>query len=51
MVDFPLKGRRIAVAGPRQLADVTKLTTLGGRATISLEDGVRSADTWYREHG
>ena len=35
---------------PRKLVDVTKLTALGWRATISLEDGVRSAYEWYLDN-
>ena len=32
---------------PRKLMDVGKLTALGWRASITLEDGVRSAYQWY----
>jgi GDP-L-fucose synthase len=35
---------------PRKLVDVGKLTALGWRASISLEDGVRSAYQWYLEN-
>ena len=32
---------------PRKLMDVGKLTALGWRASITLEDGIRSAYQWY----
>lgn len=35
---------------PRKLLDVTRLTELGWRASISLEDGVASTYQWYLEH-
>jgi len=35
---------------PRKLVDVSKLTALGWRATIGLEDGVRRAYQWYRDN-
>jgi GDP-L-fucose synthase len=34
---------------PRKLLDVTKLTDLGWKAEISLEEGVRSTYDWYAE--
>jgi GDP-L-fucose synthase len=36
---------------PRKLVDVTKLTALGWRPRIPLEDGIREVYRWYREHG
>ena len=36
---------------PRKLVDVTKLTALGWRPRIELEDGIREVYRWYREHG
>jgi GDP-L-fucose synthase len=35
---------------PRKLVDVRKMTALGWKATIPLEDGVRATYQWYREH-
>ncbi len=35
---------------PRKLLDVSRLTALGWRARIGLEEGLRSAYAWYREH-
>lgn len=35
---------------PRKLLDVNRLTELGWRASISLEDGVASTYQWYLEH-
>jgi len=32
---------------PRKLLDVTKLTDLGWKAEISLEEGVRSTHEWF----
>jgi GDP-L-fucose synthase len=36
---------------PRKLVDVTKLTALGWRPRIALEDGIREVYRWYRENG
>jgi GDP-L-fucose synthase len=36
---------------PRKLVDITKLTALGWRPRIALEDGIREVYRWYREHG
>jgi GDP-L-fucose synthase len=36
---------------PRKLVDVTKLTALGWRPRIALEDGIREVYRWYRETG
>jgi GDP-L-fucose synthase len=33
---------------PRKLLDVSRMHTLGWRARISLEDGLRSVYDWYR---
>jgi GDP-L-fucose synthase len=35
---------------PRKLVDVRKLTALGWRASIGLEDGVRATYQWYRDN-
>lgn len=35
---------------PRKLLDVSRLATLGWKARIGLDDGVRSTVEWYREH-
>ena len=35
---------------PRKLLDVSRLTVLGWRARIGLEEGLRSAYAWYREN-
>jgi GDP-L-fucose synthase len=35
---------------PRKLLDTQRLTALGWRATISLEEGLRSTYDWYRQH-
>ena len=35
---------------PRKLLDVTKLHNLGWQAKISLEDGIKHAYNWYRDH-
>jgi GDP-L-fucose synthase len=35
---------------PRKLLDVGRLTALGWRASISLEDGLRDAYQWYLQH-
>jgi GDP-L-fucose synthase len=35
---------------PRKLLDVGRLTALGWRASITLEDGVRETVEWYRSH-
>jgi GDP-L-fucose synthase len=35
---------------PRKLLDVTKLHNLGWQAKISLEDGIKQAYNWYRDH-
>jgi GDP-L-fucose synthase len=35
---------------PRKLLDVTRLNNLGWRASISLEDGIRSTYTWFLEN-
>ena len=32
---------------PRKLLDVSKMTTVGWKASISLEDGIRSTYNWY----
>ena len=32
---------------PRKLVDVTRLTSLGWRARIGLEEGLRSAYAWF----
>jgi GDP-L-fucose synthase len=36
---------------PRKLVDVTKLTALGWKPRIALEDGIREVYRWYRENG
>jgi GDP-L-fucose synthase len=36
---------------PRKLVDVTKLSALGWRPRIALEDGIREVYRWYRETG
>ncbi|HWB49844.1 MAG TPA: GDP-L-fucose synthase [Stellaceae bacterium] len=36
---------------PRKLVDVTRLTALGWRPGIALEDGIRDVYRWYRENG
>ena len=35
---------------PRKLLDVSRLHALGWRASISLEDGLRNAYSWYLQH-
>jgi GDP-L-fucose synthase len=35
---------------PRKLLDVSRMHTLGWRARIGLEDGLRQTWRWYREH-
>ncbi|MDP3713041.1 MAG: GDP-L-fucose synthase [Mycobacteriales bacterium] len=35
---------------PRKLLDVSRLETLGWKASIELEDGVRSTYAWFLEH-
>lgn len=35
---------------PRKLLDVSRMTALGWRARIPLEEGIRQAWTWYREN-
>lgn len=35
---------------PRKLMDVSRLASLGWKASISLEDGLRDAYSWYLEH-
>ncbi len=35
---------------PRKLLDVSRLERLGWKASISLEDGLRDAYAWFREH-
>ncbi|WP_413248302.1 GDP-L-fucose synthase family protein [Sinomonas flava] len=35
---------------PRKLMDVSKLSALGWKAKIQLEDGIRSTVEWFREH-
>ena len=35
---------------PRKLLDVSRLTTLGWRATTTLEDGLRKSYRWFREN-
>jgi GDP-L-fucose synthase len=36
---------------PRKLVDVSKLSALGWRPRIALEDGIREVYRWYRENG
>lgn len=36
---------------PRKLLDVSRLQALGWVATIGLEEGLRDAYAWFREHG
>ncbi|WP_370551984.1 NAD-dependent epimerase/dehydratase family protein [Haliea sp. E1-2-M8] len=36
---------------PRKLLDVSKLAAMGWQATMGLEDGLREAYAWFREHG
>ena len=36
---------------PRKLLDVSRLKALGWEASIGLEEGLRDAYGWYREHG
>jgi GDP-L-fucose synthase len=35
---------------PRKLLDVSRLTALGWKAKISLEDGISSTYQWYKEN-
>jgi GDP-L-fucose synthase len=35
---------------PRKLLDVSRIQSLGWRASIELEAGLRDAYQWYREH-
>lgn len=35
---------------PRKLVDVSKISSLGWRASISLEDGIRATYDWYARH-
>jgi GDP-L-fucose synthase len=35
---------------PRKLLDVSRLTDLGWKAKISLEDGIASTYQWYKEN-
>ena len=35
---------------PRELLDVSKLTALGWRPRIDLEEGIRETYDWYRHH-
>jgi GDP-L-fucose synthase len=35
---------------PRKLLDVSRATSLGWKAQISLEDGIRSTYQWYKEN-
>jgi GDP-L-fucose synthase len=36
---------------PRKLLDVSRMASLGWRARIALEDGIRQTYDWYRNHG
>ena len=36
---------------PRKLLDVSRLKALGWESSIGLEEGLRDAYAWYREHG
>ena len=35
---------------PRKLLDVSRLKALGWAASIGLEEGLKDAYAWYREH-
>jgi GDP-L-fucose synthase len=36
---------------PRKLLDVSKLTAMGWKASIGLEEGLQGTYQWFREHG
>lgn len=36
---------------PRKLLDVSKLTAMGWKASIALEEGLQGTYQWFREHG
>tara|TARA_E500000305_G_scaffold36150_1_gene27509 strand:+ start:12436 stop:13401 length:966 start_codon:yes stop_codon:yes gene_type:complete len=36
---------------PRKLLDVSKLTAMGWKASIALEEGLQGTYKWFREHG
>jgi GDP-L-fucose synthase len=35
---------------PRKLLDVSKLTSMGWKPSLALEDGVRDTWQWYQQH-